>query len=76
MPKRILQGEVVSAAGDKTITVLVSRRLMHPLYKKTVTKSKKYKAHDEQNSVKVGEVVKIIETKPISKNKSWLVISE
>lgn len=76
MPKRILQGAVVSDANDKTITVLVERRFMHPMVKKVVRSSKKYRAHDENNSFKVGDVVRIEECRPISKNKSWTVIKE
>lgn len=74
MPKRILQGAVVSDANDKTITVLVERRFMHPMVKKVVRRSKKYRAHDENNTFKVGDVVRIEECRPISKNKSWTVI--
>lgn len=76
MPKRVLQGTVVSDKADKTVTVLVERRVMHPLYKKIIRKSKKYAAHDETNSVKAGDVVKIRECKPISKRKTWEVITE
>ncbi len=76
MPKRILQGAVVSDANDKTVTVLVERRFMHPMVKKVVRRSKKYRAHDENNSFKVGDVVRIEECRPISKNKSWKVIEE
>ncbi|MCP5369750.1 MAG: 30S ribosomal protein S17 [Rickettsiaceae bacterium] len=75
MPKRILQGVVKSDANDKTISVLVQRTYMHPLYKKIVKKSKKYSAHDENNQYKVGDIVKIQETRPISKTKSWIVLS-
>lgn len=75
MPKRILEGEVVSDKQDKTITVQVERRFMHPLYKKFVKKSKKYAAHDESNAVKVGERVQIIECAPISKRKTWTVFT-
>ncbi len=71
MPKRILEGEVVSDKMDKTITVKVERRFMHPLYKKYIKKSTKYAAHDENNSVKTGERVQIIECAPISKRKTW-----
>lgn len=74
MPKRILQGVVVSDANDKTVTVKVERRIMHPLYKKYIKRSKKYAAHDETNQVKVGETVRIIETRPISKSKRWSVL--
>tara|TARA_R110000868_G_scaffold409973_2_gene696747 strand:+ start:2713 stop:2946 length:234 start_codon:yes stop_codon:yes gene_type:complete len=74
MPKRILQGVVVSDKSDKTIVVKVERRFTHPLLKKTVRRSKKYKAHDETNQRKVGELVSIEETKPISKDKTWIVV--
>ena len=74
MPKRILQGTVVSDKNDKTIVVKVERRFMHPLFKKVVRKSKNYKAHDEQNVKKVGDRVSIQETRPISKDKCWIVI--
>ena len=76
MPKRILQGTVVSDKADKTVTVRVERRFTHPIYKKTVRSSKKYAAHDEQNKFKVGDVVKIIESRPISKTKKWAVVYE
>lgn len=76
MPKRILKGAVVSDANDKTITVLVERRFMHPMVKKVVRRSKKYRAHDENNNFKVGDVVRIEECRPISKNKSWKVIED
>ena len=76
MPRRVLQGTVVSDKGDKTITVLVERRVMHPIYKKYIRTSKKYAAHDETNSCKVGDVVSIIESRPISKNKRWMVVEE
>ena len=74
MPKRVLQGTVVSDANDKTVVVRVERRFTHPVMKKTVRRSKKYHAHDEANSAKVGDVVRIEETKPISKLKTWKVI--
>ena len=76
MPRRVLQGTVVSDKGDKTITVLVERRVRHPIYKKYIRKSKKYAAHDETNSRKVGEVVSIIECAPISKRKRWTLVDE
>lgn len=76
MPKRILQGTVVSDKADKTITVKVERRYTHPIYKKTVRSSKKYAAHDEQNKCKIGDVVKIVESRPISKTKKWAVVYE
>ena len=75
MPKRILQGTVVSDKNDKTVVVLVERRFTHSLFKKTVRRSKKYKAHDESNQYKVGDLVSIEETRPISKDKSWIVVS-
>ncbi|MEL6373771.1 MAG: 30S ribosomal protein S17 [Pseudomonadota bacterium] len=76
MPKRILQGICVSDANDKTIVVRVERRFTHPLLKKTVRRSKKYQAHDEANEVKKGDTVRIIEGKPVSKNKRWYVFKE
>jgi len=76
MPKRILQGVVTSDKADKTVTVRVERRYTHPIYKKTVRSSKKYAAHDEQNKFKVGDVVKIIESRPVSKTKKWAVVYE
>ncbi len=69
MPKRVLKGLVVSDKLDKTITVLVSRKVMHPVYKKYIKRSKKYSAHDEENKFKTGELVTIQENKPISKTK-------
>ncbi len=71
MPRRVLQGVVVSDKADKTITVLVERRLMHPLYKKFIKRTKRYHAHDEANSAKVGDLVRIEECRPISKSKCW-----
>ena len=76
MPKRVLKGEVVSNATEKTVTVSVERTFSHPKYKKIVRKSKKYRAHDENGDLKVGDSVKIIECKPISKTKRWEVVSE
>ena len=76
MPKRILSGVVVSSNANKTIVVKVTRRVKHKLYKKIISSSKKYHAHDEENNFKVGDNVRIIESKPISKLKSWLVINE
>ena len=76
MPKRILQGRVVGDKNDKTVTVLVERRFTHPLMKKTVRLSKKYRAHDEENRFKSGDVVRIQECPPKSKNKSWEVVVE
>ena len=74
MPKRILQGVVVSDKNDKTIVVKVERRLRHPVLKKTVRLSKKYHAHDEKNTAKTGDVVRIEETRPISKQKRWTLL--
>jgi small subunit ribosomal protein S17 len=74
MPRRVLQGTVVSDKGDKTITVLVERRVTHPIYKKIIKRSKKFAAHDENNAHKVGEIVEIIECAPISKRKRWTVV--
>ncbi len=76
MPKRILKGTVVSDKSDKTVVVNVERRVRHPLYKKTITLSDKFHAHDEMNEHKEGDKVSIIETKPISKKKSWEVIKD
>ena len=75
MPKRILQGLVVSDKNDKTVVVEVERRYTHPLYKKVVRRSKKYHAHDEANVAKVGDIVRIEETAPISKNKRWTLVT-
>ena len=74
MPKRILQGVVVSDKQEKTVVVRVERRFTHPLLKKTVRRSKHYHAHDEAKSYKVGDSVSIEETKPISKLKRWTVV--
>jgi small subunit ribosomal protein S17 len=76
MPKRILTGTVVSSNTNKTIVVKVTRRVQHKLYKKIISQSKKYHAHDENNSFKVGDIVKIVESKPISKLKSWTVVND
>lgn len=74
MPKRILIGTVVSDKTDKTVVVKVERKMKHPLYGKIIRRSKKYHAHDEDNSAKTGETVRIEETRPMSKLKSWKVI--
>jgi small subunit ribosomal protein S17 len=74
MPKRILQGTVISDKADKTVSVRVDRRVMHPLYKKFITRSKKYLAHDEGNTFKIGDQVRIEESRPLSKRKSWVVV--
>src|SRR5579862_9170593 len=74
MSRRILQGVVVSDKGDKTVTVRVERRVMHPIYKKFVTRTKKYAAHDEGNAYKSGDTVRIEESRPLSKRKRWVVL--
>ena len=74
MPKRILSGKVIKKSGDKTVSVLVTRQTTHPIYKKIIRVSKKYLAHDANNTIALGENVKIQETKPLSKNKSWEII--
>ena len=76
MPKRILQGVVVSDKNTKTVVVEVERRYTHPLLKKTVRRSKKYHAHDETDQFKVGDIVNIEESAPISKNKRWVVLGD
>ena len=76
MPKRILQGKVVSDKNEQTVTVLVERRFKHPLLHKTVRSSKKYRAHDAENRFKTGDVVRIMECAPISKTKRWTVVTE
>ena len=74
MSKRVLQGIVVSDACDKTVIVRVERRVMHPVYKKFITHSKKYAAHDEHNRFHAGDAVQIEESRPISKRKHWVVL--
>ena len=74
MPKRVMQGTVVSDKNDKTVTVLVERRIMHPVYKKFITKSKKFAAHDAENRCKQGDKERIRECAPLSKSKSYEVI--
>ncbi|WP_208435661.1 30S ribosomal protein S17 [Bartonella phoceensis] len=76
MPKRILQGVVVSDKSDKTVVVKVERRYSHPLLKKTVRQSKKYKAHDENNQFKIGDQISIQESKPISRDKRWIALKK
>jgi len=76
MPKRILQGTVVSDKNDQTVTVQVERRFTHPVMKKTVRSTKKYRAHDEQNTFKVGDSVRIQECAPRSKSKRWEVVTQ
>ena len=75
MPKRVLTGTVVSDKSDKTVVVKVERKVKHPLYGKIIRRSKKYHAHDESNEFKTGDLVRIEETKPISKNKTWKVMT-
>jgi small subunit ribosomal protein S17 len=74
MPKRTLQGVVVSDKQAKTVVVKVERRFMHPIYKKTIRRSKNYHAHDENNEFSVGDIVRIEESRPISKLKCWTVV--
>jgi small subunit ribosomal protein S17 len=76
MPRRILQGLVVSDVNEKTVTVKVERRFMHPVYKKFIVRSKKFLAHDESNQVKVGQTVRIQECRPLSKRKRWEVVAD
>ncbi|WP_313136734.1 30S ribosomal protein S17 [Paracoccus jeotgali] len=76
MPKRILQGTVTSDKNDQTVTVLVERRFKHPLLQKTVRISKKFRAHDAENSFKVGDKVRIMECAPVSKTKRWTVLTD
>jgi small subunit ribosomal protein S17 len=74
MPRRVLIGRVTSDKMNKTVTVLVDRRIMHPLYKKFIRRSKKYAAHDEHNVCVTGDAVRIVECPPISKRKTWMVV--
>jgi small subunit ribosomal protein S17 len=76
MPKRILQGVVVSDKNAKTIVVVVERRLTHPVLKKTVRRTTKFHAHDENNAAKVGDIVRIQECRPVSKNKRWTLLEK
>lgn len=76
MPRRVLQGTCVSDAMDKTVTVRVERRVMHPIYKKFIVQSKKYLAHDETNRIKEGDTVRIRECRPLSKRKRWEVLGD
>ena len=76
MSKRILNGKVIKDQNNKTVVVLVKRRYIHPFFKKVITSSKKYHAHDESNKFKIGDQVKIIESKPFSKNKKWEVMTK
>jgi len=74
MPKKVYSGKVVSDKMDKTVVVAVTRTFQHPLYKKTVRKITKFKAHDEENKCKTGDAVQIVESRPLSKDKRWAVI--
>ena len=74
MPRRVVQGVVVSDKMDKTVVVLVERRIMHPLYKKFIRRSSKYAAHDENNACKIGDTVRIRECRPLSRRKRWEVL--
>ena len=76
MSRKILQGKVIRDKNDKTVIVLVKRKYAHPFFKKVMTSSKKYHAHDENNKFKIGDDVKIIESKPFSKLKRWEVINK
>ncbi|MDP1724212.1 MAG: 30S ribosomal protein S17 [Alphaproteobacteria bacterium] len=76
MPRRVLQGVVVSDKCNKTVTVKIERMYKHPIYKKFIKRSKKYAAHDELNQFKIGDLIKIIETRPLSKSKRWEVVIE
>ncbi|MBK8631275.1 MAG: 30S ribosomal protein S17 [Sphingomonadales bacterium] len=76
MPKRILTGTVVSDKNDKTVVVKVERKVAHPLYGKIIRRSKKYHAHDEANTAKEGQIVRIEECAPISKNKTWRLVTD
>ena len=76
MSKKILDGEVVKDRSDKTIVVLVKRKYIHPFFDKIITSSKKYHAHDEKNKFKIGDNVKIIESKPFSKKKKWEIVNK
>ena len=75
MPKRILRGQVTRDSNDKTVTVVVERRFTHPVLKKTIRKSKKYRAHDESNKFRNGDIVRIQECSPFSKSKRWEVLT-
>ena len=76
MTKKILKGKVIRDKNNKTIVVLVKRRFSHPFFEKVITSSKKYHAHDENNKFKIGDIVKIIESRPFSKKKRWQVINK
>lgn len=74
MSKKIYTGKVISDKMDKTVVVAVTRLFQHPIYKKTVKRVTKFKVHDEKNSCHIGDIVKIIETRPLSKEKRWTII--
>ena len=76
MPRHVMRGTVVGDKADKTVVVRVDRRVMHPLYKKVVRRSKRYTAHDDGNAHKVGDIVQIRECAPISKRKRWIVLGD
>ena len=76
MTKKILEGKVIKDQNNKTVVVLVRRKYIHPFFKKVMNSSKKYHAHDEKNKFKLGDEVKIIESKPFSKNKKWEVLNK
>ncbi len=76
MPRRVMQGVVVSDAAEKTVIVRVDRRVRHPIYKKYIVRSKKFMAHDEANRFKVGDTVRIRECRPLSKRKRWEVVTD
>ena len=76
MPRRVMQGVVISDKMEKTVVVKVERRIMHPIYKKFIRRSKNYAAHDETNALKIGDIAKIRECRPISKRKRWEVMTE
>ena len=76
MPRRVMRGTVVSDKADKTVVVRVDRRVMHPLYKKVVRRSKRYAAHDDGNRFRIGDIVQIRECAPISKRKRWVVLTD
>ncbi len=76
MPRRVMQGVVVKDAKDKTISVLVERSVKHPVYKKYVKRSKKFLAHDETNRSRQGDVVSIVESRPLSKRKTWVLVED
>lgn len=74
MPKKIYTGKIISDKMDKTVVVAVTRLTQHPMYKKTIKKIAKFKAHDSENKCKMGDVVSIIESRPLSKDKRWKIL--